>query len=80
MRNPTYAVTKAKISFAVTCEADRRLCSHYTDRTISLLSKSKVSSLYLSSVLVQLGLCRTFSEPQIVVFPQTKAQNANRSI
>ena len=35
--------------------------------TISLLSKSKISSLKPSSVTVQPGLCQTWSETQIVV-------------
>ena len=43
-------------------EADQRLCIRYTDSTIPLLSKSKISSLQQSSVLVQPGLCRTCSE------------------
>ena len=38
-------------------EADQRLCFRYTDSTIPLLSKSKISSLYQSSVTVQPGLC-----------------------
>ena len=44
------------------CEADQRLCFRYTDSTIPVLSKSKISSLQSSSVLVQLGLCQTWSE------------------
>ena len=44
------------------CEADQRLCFRSTDSTIPLLSKSKISGLWPSSVLVQLGLCRTCSE------------------
>ena len=43
-------------------EADQRLCFRYTDRTIPLLSKSEVSSLYLSSVVVQTDLCQVLSE------------------
>ena len=43
-------------------EADQRLCFRYMDSTIPLLSKSKVSSLQPSSVLVQLGLCWTGSK------------------
>ena len=43
-------------------EADQRLCFRYTDSTIPLLSKSEISSLYLSSVAVQPGLCRTWWE------------------
>ena len=34
------------------CEADQRLCFRYTDSTIPLLSKSKISSLWPSSVFV----------------------------
>ena len=43
-------------------EADQRLCFHYIDSTIPLLSKSEISSLYPSSVAVQPDLCRTRSE------------------
>ena len=43
-------------------EADQRLCFPYTDSTIPLLSKSKISSLKPSSVTVQPGLCQTWSE------------------
>ena len=49
-------------------EADQRLCFRYTDSIIPLLSKSKISSLWPSSVTVQAGLCRTWSETQIVGF------------
>ena len=45
------------------CEADQRLCFRYKARTIPPLSKSKISGLKPSSVLVQLGLCRTCSKP-----------------
>ena len=41
------------------CEADQRLCFRYKDSTISLLSKSKISSLWPSFVNVQAGLCWT---------------------
>ena len=44
------------------CEADQRLCFHYTDSTIPLLSKSKISSLYPSSVTVQPDLCQIWLE------------------
>ena len=43
-------------------EADQRLCFRYIDSTIPLLSKSGISSLWPSSVAVQPGLCRTWSE------------------
>ena len=44
--------------------ADQRLCFRYTDSTIPILSKSKVSKLLPSSVAVQPSLCRTWSETQ----------------
>ena len=44
------------------CEADQSLWFRYTDSTIPLLSKSKISSLEPSSVTVQPGLCRTWSQ------------------
>ena len=53
------------------CEADQRLCFRFTDCTIPLLSKSKISSLLPSSVTVQPGLCRTWSEPKLFVFSHT---------
>ena len=53
------------------CEADQRLCFRYTDITIPLLSLSKISSLLPSSVLVQPGLCRTWSEPKLLDFSRT---------
>ena len=42
--------------------ADQRLCFRYTDSTIPLLSKYEISSLLPSSVTIQPGLCRTWSE------------------
>ena len=52
-------------------EADQRLCFRFTDSTIPLLLKYKISSLYPSSVTVQAGLCRTWSEPKLLVFSRT---------
>ena len=43
-------------------EADQRLCVRYTDSTIPLLPESEISSLQPSSVAVQPGLCKTWSE------------------
>ena len=53
------------------CEADQRLCFRYTDSTIRRLSKSKISSLYPSYMTIQAGLCRTWSEPKLLVFSRT---------
>ena len=43
-------------------EADQRLCFRYIACAIPLLPKYKISSLKPSSVAVQPGLCRTWSE------------------
>ena len=53
-------------------EADQRLCFRFTDSTIPLLSKSEISSLYPSSVAVQPGLCRTWSETPKTGFLTTR--------
>ena len=53
------------------CKADQRLCFCYTDSTIPLLPKSKISCPYLPSVTVEPGLCRTWSEPKLLVFSRT---------
>ena len=68
MRKSTFCIdskTKAQISFAIT---DQRLCFHCTYSTVSLLSKSEISSLSPSFVLEQLGLCWTCSETTLLVF------------
>ena len=51
-------------------EADQCLCFRYMESTLPLLLKSKISSLCLSSVIVQPGLCQTCSEITLLVFPQ----------
>ena len=59
-------------------EADQRLCFRYTASTIPLLSKSKISSLLPSSVTVQAGLCRTWSEPKLLVSSRTGSNCLSR--
>ena len=53
-------------------KADQRLCFRYTDSTISLLPKYKISSLQPSSVAVQPGLCPTWSETPNTGFVRTR--------
>ena len=49
--------------------ADQRLCFRYTGRTIPLLPKSEISSLYPPSVAAQPDLCLTWSKiPKTVFF------------
>ena len=50
------------------CEADQRLCFHYTDNVIPLLPKSEISSCSSSSVTQQSGLCQVWSETRKTVF------------
>ena len=49
-------------------EADQRLCLRYTDSTIPLLPKFEISNLLPSSLAVQPGLCRTWSETPNTIF------------
>ena len=49
MGKPTMCIGKNKNTDQLR-EADQRLCFRYTDSTIPLLSKSKIFSLYQSSV------------------------------
>ena len=52
--------------------ADHRLCFHYTDSTIPLLSESEISSLQPFSVIAQPGLCQTWSETPKIGFLTTR--------
>ena len=73
MGKPTICIGENKVADQLrsNCEADKRLCFHYMDSTIPLLSKSKISRLYPFSVTVQPGLCWTLSEPKLLVFSRT---------
>ena len=64
MRKPVFYIceTKTLISVAVTAQLISAFCICYMDNTISLLSKSEISGLQPSSVVVQPGLCGTWSE------------------
>ena len=64
MRKPALCIYKNKDADQLggDREADQHLCFHYTDNTIPLLPKSEISSLQSFSVVVQPGLCRTWSE------------------
>ena len=70
MRQPTSCICKNKDVHQLrgNREADQRLCFRNIDSTISLLSKSEISSLKPASVVVQPGLCRTRSETRTLVF------------
>ena len=73
MRKPDFCICENKDADQLrgNREADQRLCFcyMYMDSTIPLLPKSEISSLYLSSMAVQPGLCWTPGrEPQRLVF------------
>ena len=63
MRKPDFCICENKDADQLRGNrvADQRLCFRYMDSTIPLLPKSEISSLYLSSMAVQPGLCRTWS-------------------
>ena len=66
MRKPAFCICENKDAEQLrsNCAADQRFCFRYTDSTIPLLSKSEISSLLPSSVVVQAEpvLCKTWSE------------------
>ena len=66
MRKPDFCICENKDADQLrgNREADQRLCFRYIDSTIPLLSKSKISSLWPSSVVVQPGLCQTVGNPE----------------
>ena len=53
-------------------EADQRLCFRYIDSTIPLVPKYEISSLWPSCVVVQPGLCGTWSETPKTGFLTTR--------
>ena len=74
MRKPDFCICEHKDADQLrgNREADQRLCFPYIDSTIPLLSKSEISSLYPSSVVVQPGLCGTWSETPKTGFLTTR--------
>ena len=74
MRKPDFCICENKDENQLRDdrEADLCLCFRYTDRTIPLLPKSEISSFLPSSVVVQPGLCRTWSETPKTGFLTTR--------
>ena len=64
MRKPAFCICENKDADQLrgNREADQRLCFRYTDSTIPLLPKYEISSISPSSLIVQPGLCVTWSE------------------
>ena len=74
MRKPAFCIydNKDADKLRSNCAADQRLCFRFMDSTTPLLSISEISSLYPSSVAVQPGLCRTWSETPKTGFLRTR--------
>ena len=74
MRNPAFCICENKNADQLRGdrEADQRLCCRYTDTTIPILHKYEISSLQPSCVVVQPGLCRTWSETPKTGFLTTR--------
>ena len=74
MRKPAFCICKNKDADQLrgNREADQRLCFCYIDSTIPLLSNYEISRLQPSSVDVQSGLCRTWSETPKTGFLRTR--------
>ena len=74
MRKPAFSICEKQDAdqFRGDREADFRLCFRYNASTVPLLSTSEISSLYQSSVAVQPGLCRTWSETKKIDFLATR--------
>ena len=74
MRKPVFCICENKDTDQLhgSREADQRLCFRYSDSTLPLLPKSEISILQPSSVVVQPGLCRTWSETRKTGFLRTR--------
>ena len=74
MRKPAFCICKNKAADQLrhNGKADQCLCFCYTDSTIPQLPKSEISSIQPSSVVVQPGLCQTWSETPKTGFHVTR--------
>ena len=74
MRKPAFYICENKEADQLrgSREADQRLWFRYTDSTIPLLPKSKISSLKESSVAVEPRFSRTWSETPKTGFLATR--------
>ena len=74
MRKPAFRICKNKDADQLRGNraADQCLCFCYLASTIPLLPKSEITSLYISSVAVQPGLCWTWLETPKTDFLATR--------
>ena len=77
MRKPAFCICENKDADQLrgNRKADQHLCFRYTGSTIPLLPKSEISSLKLSSVVVQPGLCQIWSETPKTGFLTTRLKS-----
>ena len=82
IRQPTICLceTKDADQLCSNCTADQRLCFRFSDSTIPLLLKCKLSCIQPAYVPLQADCCRTWSETQIVGFSHAKAHLTLRSL
>ena len=74
VRQPAFCICENKDADQLrgNCEADQGLCFRYIDSTIPLVPKYKISNLQPSCVVVQPGLCGTWSETPKTGFLTTR--------
>ena len=74
VRKPAFCICENKDADQLrgNCEADQGLCFRYIDSTIPLVPKYKISNLQPSCVVVQPGLCGTWSETPKTGFLTTR--------
>ena len=61
-------------------KSDPVISFRYTDSTISLLLIQNFKPLAISSVIVQPGLCWTWSEPKLMVFSHIDSNKSHTNI
>ena len=77
MRKPDFCICENKDADQLrgNREADQRLCFRNTDSTIPLLPKYEISNIWTSCVVVQPGLCGTWSETPKTEFLTTRLKS-----
>ena len=82
MRKPDFCISENEGADQLRSNwaADQRLCIRYINSTIPLPPKSKISSIYPTSVALQPGLCHTWSETPKIGFLASRLINSDKMI
>ena len=74
MRKPAFCMCENKDAHQLrsNCATDQCYCFRYTDSTTPSLPRPEITGLLLSSVVVQTGLCRTWSKTPNTGFLTTR--------